>query len=489
MICTNCGKELKEQTRFCPYCGKAVGSDAVNAAKNEILPESKKNPAEKTVTKGMICIVAAMAIIAALVCISIYNATGRRMQRQLELGRKYLENQQYDEARLAFEKVIEMDNGSECIEAYAGLVEVYVHMDDADGRKKFYGRVLDIVRGLDEGKFAGNMDYITEIYSAADKIYGDEPAKASEFLEEGLEIVGDGIEIKRNLAENYFKQAKAYEQESDYEKSLEIYDRLLELEEEDGQALASLEACLSIYLNDLTESGKYDKASELTEKYRDLVTGIDYEEILARKDTDNGEMGFGAVNDLRQSDTENTDGVFDDWNSAYWDFILNWKFMTSGQDYGYDYRVFPGYNNTEYVEERVSLYDFDKDGTPELLITNGYMARTERWAYIYTYENGKIKYLGIGPTDSFCIKDSEYNGIWGCYGGGEYNWTYYWKDGDVIGSEYVFQENTWDNAIIQETDDDKLFAESQKEKISLYQATPSEIIGIGWKYYVVLTGI
>lgn len=484
MVCTNCGKELKEGIKFCPYCGKSVGSEKGEVIKSETLSEDRKNPVKKTVVKQriIICVSVVMFIIAAFISISMYNTTEKRIQRQLDLGYKYLENQQYEEACLACEKAIGIDD--KCIEAYAMLIHAYEHMDSVEIQKEFYDKALNIVRKLDKEKFAENMDYIIEIYLAASNVYGDEMTKVAELLEEGLEAVGDA-KIKENLIENYFKQTEIYEQEGDYEKSLEIYDRLLELKKEDGQIFANLRNCLSKYLVLLAEAGNYDRVSELTEKYKGIITDIDYEGFLARKDTDNEEMELAEESNLEQSDDKDINGTSADWYNIYQDFILNREYLTSGQEYGYDFG--------SYLDPIVSLYDLDRDGVPELLITNGYSARTDRWAYIYTCENNKIKYLDIGPTDAFIVENSEYSGIYGCYGGGEFNWTYYWKEGDTIGNEYVFQECYGvagdDTVIIQQTDNDKLFAESQKEKIGLYGANVSEIVGIGWEYFVVLTGI
>ena len=42
MFCTFCGKELKEGTKFCPYCGNSVASKSNNIEKTQQVPKSSK---------------------------------------------------------------------------------------------------------------------------------------------------------------------------------------------------------------------------------------------------------------------------------------------------------------------------------------------------------------------------------------------------------------------------------------------------------------
>ena len=38
MYCTNCGKEIKSNSKFCPFCGNAVN----NSGQNEIISEKQR---------------------------------------------------------------------------------------------------------------------------------------------------------------------------------------------------------------------------------------------------------------------------------------------------------------------------------------------------------------------------------------------------------------------------------------------------------------
>lgn len=67
-------------------------------------------------------------VIALLVGIGINNSPARHLTRQLELGQKYLEEMNYEEAVVAFNNVIEIDPLN--ADAYLGLVEVYIRTGD-----------------------------------------------------------------------------------------------------------------------------------------------------------------------------------------------------------------------------------------------------------------------------------------------------------------------------------------------------------------------
>ena len=146
------------------------------------------------------------------------------------------------------------------------------------------------------------------------------------------------------------------------------------------------------------------------------------------------------------------------WSDAYKDFVFTQEFLSFGQSYA---------SGGSYI---VALYDMDKDGTPELKIDNGESGRTVQQAYIYTYADGEIVYLGIGPTDAFY--DS--NGTAGIYGyyRASYNEIFcnlYSKNGLSIDSTSIgtYTDATWPSNL-------KL----------LYSSTVDGIRNEGWSVFV-----
>ncbi len=146
-----------------------------------------------------------------------------------------MEEQNYEQAVVEFDRAIAINPMS--VEAYMGKVDAYI--------------------GL------GNIDM------------------ALQTLEEGLEHTGNE-QIKDKLVECYLSQAEEYTGKAGYEKALEVYDRLLELDSENTQIQSDVGNCLLKYLDLLMEQGLYDEAKALIEKYQGKVATTDLQGILTK---------------------------------------------------------------------------------------------------------------------------------------------------------------------------------------------------------------
>lgn len=139
-------------------------------------------------------IVAAVVLLALLAGLGIYNTPENRLRRTLDLGNKYLEEQNYEQAALAFEQAIAIDD--RCLEAYAGGVKAYLGTGDMESAREFYDRTLTMLSGLDEAFLAENMDVAVELYLAVEEIYGDDREKIVQILEDGYSVTGENPQIK-----------------------------------------------------------------------------------------------------------------------------------------------------------------------------------------------------------------------------------------------------------------------------------------------------
>ena len=70
----------------------------------------------------------AVAVIGIIYGMAINNSPESRVSRQLELGQKYLEEQNYEQAIAAFEEVIAIDPKN--VEAYLGAADAYIAIGD-----------------------------------------------------------------------------------------------------------------------------------------------------------------------------------------------------------------------------------------------------------------------------------------------------------------------------------------------------------------------
>ena len=187
--------------------------------------------------KRMFLIIAGIAVLLAILCgIGIYNIPENRLNRHLEMANKYLEETNYEQAIVEFDKVIAIDPMSAA--AYIGKAEAYVGLNDYDS--------------------------------------------AIETLEVGFSRTPEDVDIKKKLVELYIDEAEQKNGSADYEDELTIYDRLLELAADDERVINGLCECLNLYIAILMDEEKYDKIRELAEKYESVAVNVDFVSILAR---------------------------------------------------------------------------------------------------------------------------------------------------------------------------------------------------------------
>ena len=135
-------------------------------------------------------------------------------------------------------------------------------------------------------------------------------------------------------------------------------------------------------------------------------------------------------------------GSYSSWSMAYASFVSGRQYLSVyGLSFGSETAIL------------TAMRDMDADGTPELILTNGYASRTERAAYIFTFQYGEVQYLGIGPSDAYIVDNPAYPGIFGKY---ENNWTYYRKHRWNIPTESV-AEGSFDPPFTQITPNADLY--------------------------------
>lgn len=110
----------------------------------------------------------AVILIALIIGIGIYNSPSNQLSRQLDLGNRYLEEQNYEQAVLAFDKAIEIDPMN--VEAYLGKAQAYAGMGDVSmaiqALEEGYERTGD-ERLLEEMQRLDRLDPVIEWEDAA----------------------------------------------------------------------------------------------------------------------------------------------------------------------------------------------------------------------------------------------------------------------------------------------------------------------------------
>lgn len=82
---------------------------------------------DKSRRKGLLFAVIGAALIllaAIIICVIVFGDSGKKLQEQLDLGTKYLEEMDYEQAQAAFQAALEIEPKN--ADAYLGIVEVYI---------------------------------------------------------------------------------------------------------------------------------------------------------------------------------------------------------------------------------------------------------------------------------------------------------------------------------------------------------------------------
>ena len=193
MYCENCGKLIEDNVGFCRYCGMKVDGDVririrqvqenvggqIGVPRENTL-EKAEDTGQKKPKWGVIAavIVVVVVVLAALIRFVVYNKPENRLARALDLGQKYLLEEDYEQAVVEFTKAIEIDSG--CSEAYMGRSKAYEGMSES--KENLDAALADYEMALEID------ETITEAYIRMADIYimREQYDKAEAILQRGL---------------------------------------------------------------------------------------------------------------------------------------------------------------------------------------------------------------------------------------------------------------------------------------------------------------
>ena len=148
MFCANCGRQIDEKAKYCPYCGAQVtrfegngnfGQPYVPPPVMPMVSEKKKPDGKKT---AAILLAVLLFVGCALLITFIFLRRDRKDYRYyLDLGNKYLAEMKYDEAVSAFTKAIAIE--PKAAEAYEGRADAYVNLQEYDLARVDYENVIE----------------------------------------------------------------------------------------------------------------------------------------------------------------------------------------------------------------------------------------------------------------------------------------------------------------------------------------------------------
>ena len=224
------------------------------------------------VNKWILAAAGFLVIAATVIGLMIYNSPQNRQERLLRLGHTHLDNGEYEEAIVVFEKVIAIDE--KCVEAYAGAVDAYIHTEDTEGMTAFYDRALEAVDGWETEVIEENIDHVSAIYLAADNIYSEEPERVIAVLEKGYQVTEGETQLKERLVDDYFLMAQEYTENGTYVDSLDVYDKLKELDADEALIEEGMQENLQAYIMFLLEEEQYAEIGEVVQQYEEVGQSV-----------------------------------------------------------------------------------------------------------------------------------------------------------------------------------------------------------------------
>jgi len=139
-VCSKCGEQLENDAKFCVNCGSAAALAGGSLGGGSI---PNQNPGSGK--KIRIIIGALLAVI--LVASGIWGwksfGTEAQVQSKLDLAVKYLSDNNYEQAVLAFNEVIKID--PKVVKAYQGLARTYTLQGNHDEAKATYAKGITAV--------------------------------------------------------------------------------------------------------------------------------------------------------------------------------------------------------------------------------------------------------------------------------------------------------------------------------------------------------
>lgn len=152
MFCKNCGKLIGENASFCTGCGAKIAIDRADIADDFSGVESNGNSDDNLGTNRLL--IPVLVFIVILICIVagiavFLNRPQAKLNRYLSLGEKYLDEEEYEEAIIEFQKAIDIDPKN--LHAYKGMIEAYAIAVDSNKNNtaqavKYYDEALLLIK-------------------------------------------------------------------------------------------------------------------------------------------------------------------------------------------------------------------------------------------------------------------------------------------------------------------------------------------------------
>lgn len=159
----------------------------------------KENWKQKAVIAMSVIIVMCIAVFALL---SGRNSSAKRVAELLDLGDKYLTEQDYEQAVVTYREVIEID--SKCEEAYLGLADAYIGIEDYETARSILSQGIE---QIDSEELKAYLAEIEEVYMRMlDESTEEKANEEKEQLAQEEEVQKeDTVETEENAPDDFLQ--------------------------------------------------------------------------------------------------------------------------------------------------------------------------------------------------------------------------------------------------------------------------------------------
>lgn len=193
--CNNCNSPVNEDSKFCTVCGAPISDCTVSTQEISSTARSKKK------LKSAIAITVIMLILCIAVPVSLTLAKTSKVHSNTELGNKYLMEGNYQDAILAFDKVVSIDKKN--VPARIGLAKASMAVKDYPKAQKALEEIFQIDK---ENKEAQKLKFDLYLNQAKEAISSKKYDAAAGLIKDALNLNSKEISFYLGIAETYIQQ-------------------------------------------------------------------------------------------------------------------------------------------------------------------------------------------------------------------------------------------------------------------------------------------
>src|SRR5574344_1178672 len=218
MNCKNCSYPLEENN---PICTRCEFNNAVTFApvQNHISPTKKKKSKAKLITIISIAGVVAIGGGATAAVMLSQPSVETKVEEQISLGEKYLTQEKYDEAIIAYKKAIEIQPNNP--DLYIKLADVYIKKSDNDSA---VDTLENGYKKTNSDKIKQKLDDLKLEMQYKQLVTDGNSALSSKNYDKAVENFNGAIKIKPNEVQNYISSADGYIGKNDLDNAKKVLE-------------------------------------------------------------------------------------------------------------------------------------------------------------------------------------------------------------------------------------------------------------------------